>query len=128
MLVHHTAAETYTYEFRTRDSLRFPRDQAAFVRTSSDSSWTVLMVHLAVSITKCISWKNKIMGCSYFISRHTELWQSFSTAWIWRHLKNFSSKNFKSESIYIYAIIFNKVYRFEKYYKAQFELRVGKRF
>lgn len=36
--VNHTAVETYTYELRTRASLRFPRDQAAFIRTSSDSS------------------------------------------------------------------------------------------
>jgi len=86
MSVHHTAAETYTYKLRTRASLRFPRDQAAFIRTSSDSSWTVLMVHSAVSITKWISWKNKIMGCSYFISWHKELWQPFGTVWIRRHL------------------------------------------
>jgi len=86
MLVHHTAAETHTYELRTRVSLRFPRDQAAFIRTSSDSSWTVLMVHSAVSITKWISWKNKIMGRSYFISRHKELWKSFGTVWIKRYL------------------------------------------
>jgi hypothetical protein len=74
-LMPHKTTEWYTYELRTRASLRLPRHQDAFVRTSNDSSWTVLIAHSAVSIMKWISWKkghNYAKALLYCVRTYTQ--------------------------------------------------------
>lgn len=66
----HKATEWYTYTLRTKASLRLPRHQDAFIRTSNDWSWTVLIAHSAVSImkwTSCNKWHSYAEALLYCV-------------------------------------------------------------